>query len=215
MKYKLIIFDIDGTITEHVSSWQLIHERLNIWNVKASEYQESFRRGKISYNKFCDLDAACWKGLSEKKINSFFNPLTYTKNAKACIKKLKKRGFKLAAISSGLQYIGERVKSELPFDYILTNRLLSRNGILTGKVKIDIVHGRKCKIVKDVLKKFKISASEAIGVGDSEGDISLIRNAGYSIAFNSISKDLSDMADYNCKTRDFKELYQKILDVTF
>jgi len=215
MRYKLIIFDIDGTITEHVSSWQLIHEKLNIWDKKASEYQERFLRGKIGYKKFCELDAACWKGLSEKMINNFFDPLVYTKNARACIKRLKKRGFKLAAVSSGLQYIGERIKGDLPFDYILTNRLLARNSVLTGKVRIDIIHGRKCEAVKNILKKFKIPACETIGVGDSEGDISLIKNTGYSIAFNSISKDLSDMADYNCKTKDFMELYQKILDVTF
>jgi HAD superfamily PSPase-like hydrolase len=215
MRYKLIIFDIDGTITEHVSSWQLIHEKLNIWNEFASGYQDRFLAGKISYKKFCELDAACWKGLPEKQVAGLFNPLAYTKNARACVKRLKRLGFKLAAVSTGLQYTGERLKHELSLDYILTNRLFARNGILTGRVKIDITHGRKCEVVKNILKTFKVRAREAIGVGDSEGDISLLRNTGYSIAFNSISKPLSDMADYNCRTRDFKELYQKILDISF
>ncbi|MCK4249717.1 MAG: phosphoserine phosphatase, partial [Candidatus Omnitrophica bacterium] len=68
MKYKLIIFDIDGTITEHVSSWRYIHEKLDLWDVLACKYQEQFLAGRISYKKFCELDAAHWKGLSEKKI---------------------------------------------------------------------------------------------------------------------------------------------------
>lgn len=215
MKHKLIIFDIDGTITRHVSSWQLIHEKLNIWDEMASKYQDSFRAGKISYEKFCELDAACWKGLPEKRIASLFAPLVYTKNAKACITNLKKLGFKLAAVSTGLQYIGEQIRSDLSLDYLLTNKLLSKKGILTGKVKIDIVHGKKCKAVKDILKNFKLKPCEVIGIGDNEGDISLIKNIGYSIAFNSTSKALSDMADYNCKTRDFQELFQKIVSINF
>ena len=215
MRYRLIIFDIDGTITRHVSSWQLIHEKLKMWDKMASRYQDRFRAGKISYKRFCELDAACWKGLPEKNISSLFTPVAYTKNAKSCIKKLKKRGFKLAAVSTGLQYIGEQLKDELSLDYVLTNTLLAQRGRLTGKVKINITHGKKYRVVKDIMRILKVRASETISIGDNEGDISLIRNAGYSIAFNSTSKALSDMADYDCKKKDFTELFQKIMDITF
>ena len=47
MKYKLIIFDIDGTITSHISSWRYIHERLGLWAREAFTYQEQFLAGKI------------------------------------------------------------------------------------------------------------------------------------------------------------------------
>jgi len=51
-----------------------------------------------------------------------------------------------------------------------------------------------------------------IAVGDSEGDIPMIRLAGYSIAFNSSSKVLSSIVDYNCKSLDFMEVYKKIIE---
>ena len=215
MKYKLIIFDIDGTITRHVSSWRLIHEKLNIWDDMAIKYQKRFLAGKISYKRFCELDAACWKALPETKIANLFRPIRYTKNAKNSIKKLKKLGFILAAVSTGLQYIGEGIRDELSLDYLLTNRLLAKKGVLTGKVSVNIIHGKKGKAVKDIQSLFKVMPRETICIGDNEGDISLIRDAGYGIAFNSTSKALSKMADYDCKSKDFKEPFQLITDITF
>lgn len=215
MKYKLIIFDIDGTITTHISSWRYIHERLKLWTKRAYQYQDAFFAGKISYRKFCELDAAHWKGMSEARIKGLFSATRYSKNAAACIKKLKDRGFKLAAVSTGLQYMPDRIMDELKFDYTISNRLLSRNGILTGGVKINLEHGAKHKVLTHIFRRFNVKPHEVISVGDSEGDIPLARACGYSIAFNSTSIDLSMTSDYNCRTKDFKEVYKTIISAAY
>ena len=103
MRYRLIILDIDGTITRHISSWRYIHEKLGIWTDRAFRYQEDFFAGKISYRRFCELDAAHWKGMPESRIRRIFKSVRYSRNAAACIRRLKAQGFKLAAISTGLQ----------------------------------------------------------------------------------------------------------------
>ena len=213
MNYKLIIFDIDGTIAKHISSWRYIHEKLGLWHEQAYRYQEKFLAGKISYRKFCELDAAHWKGLPEKKIREIFGKVPYAKNAATCIKKLKKMGFKLAAISTGLQYIADRIKKELKFDYVLSNKLISRKGILTGKVKINITHGAKGKILRRILNKFNVKPNEVICIGDSSGDIPLTKHSGYSIAFNSSDEAFSKIVDYDCKTKDFKEVFKKTEEI--
>lgn len=215
MRYKLIILDIDGTITRHISSWRYIHEKLGLWTTRAFRYQERFFAGKISYRTFCELDAAHWKGIPEEKLRRIFKSVAYSKNAARCIRGLKSKGFKLAAISTGLQYIPERLRKEFDFDYILSNRLLSRAGILTGGVGITIAHGAKHKVLKMIFRKFRVKPHEVISVGDSDGDIPLARDAGYSIAFNSTSSKLSGLVDYNCRTRDFGEVYRKILAVSY
>jgi len=214
MKYKLIIFDIDGTITKHISSWRYIHEKLGLWYNLAYRYQEKFIAGKISYRKFCELDAAHWKGLPERKIREIFQEAPYVKNARRYLRNLKEMGFKLVAISTGLQYIAERIKKELGFDYILSNRLISRKGILTGKVKINITHGAKGKILGRILRRFRVKPEEVIVVGDSSGDIPLVKNSGYSIAFNSSDREFSRMVDYDCRTKDFKEVLEKIVSIS-
>lgn len=214
LKYKLIVFDIDGTITRHISSWRYIHERLGIWSKRAFRYQEDFFAGKISYRMFCELDAAHWKGMPEKKIRSIFAHVLYSKNAVSCIKKLRKAGYKLAAVSTGLQFMSDRIRKELGFDYTVSNRLSSRLGHLTGGVKINLEHGAKHTVLVRIYKRFGVKPHEVISVGDSEGDIPLARNSGYSIAFNCSSKELSRIADYNCRTKDFKEVYDRIVSIS-
>lgn len=214
MKYKTVIFDIDGTITTPVSSWRYIHEKLGKWDVLACRYQELFLAGRISYRKFCELDAAHWKGLPEKNIEELFQDVPYAKNAVISIKKLKKLGLKLIAVSTGLQYLPRRLEKELRFDYILSNELETRKGILTGGVKINLTHGAKGKALKKIIKEMAVKPHQVISIGDSEGDIPLSRAAGYSIAFNSSSRRLSETVDYNCKTDDFSEVYNKIAEVS-
>ena len=214
MKYRLIIFDIDGTITRHISSWRYIHEKLGLWQKRAFCYQEQFFAGKISYRKFCLLDAAHWRGMPESKIRKIFDYVLYSKNAVRCIGKLKNSGFKLVAISTGLQFMPDRIMKELKFDYALSNRLISRNGKLTGGVHINLAHGAKDKVLRQLFKRFKVKPHEVICVGDSEGDIPLAKICGYSIAFNSSSKELSRVSDYNCRTRDFNEILSRIMRIT-
>ncbi|MDD5504042.1 MAG: HAD-IB family phosphatase [Candidatus Omnitrophica bacterium] len=212
--FRLIVFDIDGTITRHVSSWQMIHEKLGMWDNLACRWQENFLKGRISYDEFCRLDAACWKGMPESKISAIFWPVRYAKNAKACLIKLKKMGFKLAALSTGLQYSANAISKDIDFDFTLTNILASRKGIMTGGVRINIRHGAKAAALKQVRKRFGLKKNEVISVGDSAGDIPLAKNSGYFIAFNSRDMALSDMAHYDCKTGDFKDIYNKILEIT-
>jgi phosphoserine phosphatase len=214
MKYRLVVFDIDGTITRHISSWRYIHERLGLWDVLAIKYQEQFLAGKISYRRFCELDAAHWKGIKAKKLYDVFKHVRYSKNAGKAVKKLKKKGFKLAAVSTGLQFMTERVKKELGFDYVKSNRLNVRKGRLTGGVTINISHGAKGRTLRAILKRFNLKPHEMIAVGDSEGDIPMIKLAGYSAAFNSSSDALSSMVDYNCRSDDFMKVCDKILEVS-
>lgn len=214
MRYKLIVFDIDGTITRHISSWRYIHERLNIWDALAHKYQDKFLAGKISYRRFCELDAAHWKGMSEKKLYDIFKEVKYSRNAKKAIGTLKKSGFKLVAISTGLQFMTDRIKKELLFDYVLGNRLDVKNGELTGEVTINISHGAKGKTVRAILKRFGLKPHEMIAVGDSDGDIPMMKLAGYSICFNPASEKTALAADYVSKTDDFMEVCEKILEIS-
>jgi phosphoserine phosphatase len=214
VKYKLIIFDIDGTITTHISSWQFIHEKLGIWDEMARYYQDKFIAGKISYKKFCELDAAHWKGMREKDMKAIFKKVPYTKNITSSVKRLKVMGFKMVAVSTGLQFLADRVRGELGFDHAISNRLLSKGGILTGKVQINISHGAKGRVLSGILKRFHVKPHEIISIGDTAGDIPLAKLSGYSIAFNSSSKLLSKMVNYNCRSDDFKDVLQRIVSIT-
>jgi len=214
MRYELVVFDIDGTITKHISSWQFLHERLGQWDNQAIRYQQMFLAGKISYRKFCRLDAAHWKGMEAGKLYKVLEEIPYSKNVERAVKILKDSGFKLAAVSTGIQFIIDRVKKELGFDYALCNTLKVRRGKLTGGVEVKISHLGKAKVLRSILRRFEIDARKVVVVGDSAGDIPMMRMAGYAIAFNASSQAVCEAADYCCLSDDFMEACEKILEVS-
>lgn len=201
---------MDGTLTRHVSSWQFIHEKLGLWDKDACHYQEQFLKGKISYRRFCELDAKRWKNLPAADITKHLHAIPYSRNVKSTLKKLKELGFKLAIISTGLDLLALKVKKELKIDYCICNTLQIKQGRLTGQVKIDIAHGEKGKVFKKLLKKIGIKPEQAIFVGDSATDVPAAKIAGYAIAFNASHDGLAEVADYNCRTKDFREVFTAI-----
>jgi phosphoserine phosphatase len=211
MKNRLIVFDIDGTLTRHVSSWQYIHERLGLWENEAARYQEQFLAEEITYRKFCRLDAAHWKGLPEQKMIDLFKEIPYAENAERALDRLRKTGFTLAALSTGVQFIVDRVKKDLGLTYAAGNRLKVRRGRLTGGVAISIDHLGKGKALRSVARRFKTAPADVIVVGDSRGDLPMMETAGYAIAFNAKSRDICAAADYCCRSEDFMEVADQII----
>jgi len=49
MKFKLVIFDVDGTLTKGDNSWKLIHSSLNVYE-QAKKHRELFFNHEISYH---------------------------------------------------------------------------------------------------------------------------------------------------------------------
>lgn len=210
LKYKIVVFDMDGTLTTHVSSWQLIHEKLGLWDEDACRYQEQFLKGRISYRRFCELDAKRWENLPAAKITRHLHAIPYSLNVKNTLKKLKALGFKLAILSTGLDLLALKVKKDLMIDHCVCNKLYVRNRHLTGRVKINIAHGEKGKAFKKLLKRIGINPEQAIFIGDSATDIPAARISGYAIAFNASHSGLAEIVDYNCRTKDFREILAAI-----
>ena len=213
MTYKLAVFDIDGTLTRHISSWQYIHEKFGIWDEQAIEYQNMFIGAEISYRKFCELDAKLWEGMSENKISGLFTRSLYTKNAIECLKKLKQSGFTVALISTGLQYMAQLIQNDTGADIVICNRLLSEHGILNGGVEVNVGHDEKGVKLRDITVSLGIKRDETVSVGDGRGDLPLAENSGYSIAFNAVDPDYLEKVDYICRSDDFDEVYNCILRI--
>ncbi|MFB3885092.1 MAG: HAD-IB family phosphatase [Thermodesulfobacteriota bacterium] len=193
-RFKLVIFDLDGTLTQEPSIWEYIHKRLGKWFGFAEKYQHQFLSGKISYEEFCQLDAEVWKGMRVEELFQIVKTVPFHQGADRLICYLKNKGLKLAMISSGLSLLSDWVHRRYGFDYSVSNDLLHKNGRLTGKVKIQVYYDKKAEWVKRILNQFGVRPEEAIAIGDSRGDIEMFQIVGFSVAFNSSCSDLDKIA---------------------
>jgi phosphoserine phosphatase len=208
--YKLALFDLDGTLTKEKSIWQYIHVRLNKWYGFAEKYQERFLAGDITYEQFCELDAQVWKGMRVEELMKIVETVPFYPGAGELITHLKKKGMKLAVVSSGLSLLSDWVHKQHGFDFSVSNDLLHENGVLTGKVRIQVHYDQKASWVGKILDQFGLKPEESIAIGDSLGDKDMFQMAGFSVAFNSSCRDLDQIADVCIKNGNLAEIIPKL-----
>jgi phosphoserine phosphatase len=209
--YKLALFDLDGTLTKERSAWEYIHRRLGVWDGYAEKYQEAFLRGEITYDRFCRLDAAIWKGMKVSDLERILQDIPLYEGVEDLLQYLRSRGIKLGIISSGLTILSERMKKEFDFDYAVANELGVTDGLLTGEIKINVHYDQKGDWVRDVQGQFNARQEEILAIGDSTGDIDMFQMAGLSIAFNPLSTRLESLATFSVYSMDLRDLIPSLI----
>jgi phosphoserine phosphatase len=209
-RFKLVIFDLDGTLTQERSIWEYIHKQLGKWYGFAEEYQNLFLAGKISYEEFCERDALVWKGMRVEELLEIAQTVPFHPGVNELINFLKQKGLKLSMISSGLSLLSNWVHERYGFDYSVSNNLLHENGVLTGKVKIQVYFDKKAEWVRKILNQFEVKLEEVIAVGDSRGDIDMFQMVGFSIAFNSSCKELDKIASACIQSQNLADIIPKL-----
>jgi len=209
-QFKLVIFDLDGTLTQERSIWEYIHKKLRKWYGFAEEYQNLFLAGKISYEEFCERDAQVWKGMKVEELSKIVETVPFHPGVDELIDYIKQKGLKLSMVSSGLSLLSNWVHEKYGFDYSVSNDLLHENGILTGKVKIQVNYDKKAEWVKKIVKQFGVNPEEVVAIGDSKGDMDMFQMVGFSIAFNSSCKDLDKIASVCIQSQNLADIIPRI-----
>lgn len=183
MPIKVVFLDCDGTLTKIASSWEYLHRRLNLWTANAEAFQALFQEGKIDYHEFCRRDALLWKGMPVSKINEIISEIPYQDGVVEAIAHLKRMGIFTVIISSGLSFLVNRVREDLSIDRAISNELTSREGFLTGNVKINVEYNRKDSVVRGVLRDLGFGKETSSAVGDGDGDRGMFDEVGLPIGF--------------------------------
>jgi phosphoserine phosphatase len=209
-RFKLVIFDLDGTLTQERSIWEYIHKQLGKWYGFAEEYQKLFLAGKILYEEFCERDAQVWKGMKVEELLEIVKSVPFHLGTDELINHLKNKGLKIAMVSSGLSLLSGWVHQKYGFDYSISNDLLHENGVLTGKVKIQVYFDKKAEWVRRILRQFGMKPEQVIAIGDSAGDVDMFQMVGFSIAFNSSCKDLDQIASVCVQSRNLADIIPRL-----
>lgn len=204
--FKLALFDLDGTLTKERSAWEYLHRRLGVWEGYADKFQEAFFQGKITYERFCQLDAEIWKGMKVADLERILKEIPFHDGVEDLLEYLRSRGMKLGIISSGLSLLADWVGKKYGFDYTVANELRVADGCLTGEIKINVHYDRKGEWVQDAKRQFNARNEEVLAVGDSTGDIDMFQMSGLSIAFNPLSPRVESLTTFSIHSGDLRDL---------
>jgi phosphoserine phosphatase len=190
MAVKIVFFDCDGTLTNVKSSWQHVHERLNLWDENADQFQKLFRAGIINYREFCLRDASLWKGIPVGRILRIMDEIRYHEGVEETVRALNTEGIATVILSTGLSMLVDKARKDLEMTFAVANELIARKGILTGEIKINVDHDQKGYWVRKILSEMSLRKGEAAAVGDSEGDQGMFEEVGVAIGYRPSEKVL-------------------------
>ena len=199
-KFKLVIFDMDGTILKgrtifvFAEKKGFMDELLRIINSNKKSYEKSIEIAKLL------------KGMSGRELLEIFRGILLWEHVETVIGELKKRDVKTAIVTNSYQFVADDLRRRLGIDYAFANNLIIDKDIVTGELILNNTdlterfNGCKihsiCKgcVLEYLCRKLDIPREEVIAVGDSAIDICMLEKAGLGIAFNA-SEEVQKHAD--------------------
>ncbi|MDR0334669.1 MAG: haloacid dehalogenase, partial [Methanomassiliicoccaceae archaeon] len=112
-KYKLVVFDMDGVLIDHVSSWTWVHDKMGVNNDEAFGL---FKEGKIDESEFIRRDIGLWlnkdKNMNIRDIISALQDIPLIGGIQETVAALSHNGIKSVIVSGGIDVAAKMIANE-------------------------------------------------------------------------------------------------------
>jgi len=180
---RLIAFDMDSTLIQAEVIDELAREAGVMEQVAA--ITEAAMRGELDFQESFRKRLSLIEGLDESALERVAARLPLTEGADVLLRTVKKYGYKVAILSGGFTYFGKLLQKRWGVDYLHANELEIENGKVTGRIKGEIVDGkRKAALLEQIVRDESIHFEQVVAVGDGANDLPMLNLAGLGIAFH-------------------------------
>ena len=212
-RFPLVIFDMDGVLTDHVSSWMFMHQHFNVDNEQG--YLD-YKAGKIDDLEFMSQDIRLWRKFEPEltigQVTSILDGIPLMPGVREVFSELNSRGIRTAIISGGLYPLAQRLQRELGITWIRSNGVeLDGTGKLTGEGVLRVSLRSKDDVVREITKMAGVPFDRTAAIGDTRIDASMLELCHLGIAFDPKDEDTEQSADVIIRKKDLREILPHIL----
>ena len=181
---KLLLADMDSTMIEQ----ECIDELADFVGLKDHVAAITARamNGEIAFEPALRERVALLAGQPVDIIErTIADRITLASGARALVATMNRNGAHTALVSGGFTAFTGPVAARIGFDSHRANRLIEKDGILTGEVAEPIL-GRQAKreTLLELCAQLDIDPSEAIAVGDGANDLDMLAASGSGVALH-------------------------------
>jgi phosphoserine phosphatase len=205
---RIILFDLDGTLTYGVSSTRFLFRRAGdeaFFEFLEREWLED-RMGHLPLAQKVTKRMAGWK---VRDIEKSLHLLPKMKGIGETVRALKKRGFYVALATLGYELSARYFQKRYGFDEVRGTTLEVQGGVVTGKKMKIFEEHEKAKFLRHLSKLHGIPLKKTVTVGDSRSDREAFKAAGFRIAVNQ-DGFLKRLADIDLKTKDLRTILRHL-----
>ncbi|MBS3060439.1 MAG: HAD-IB family phosphatase [DPANN group archaeon] len=211
MKYKAIVFDMDGVLVDERSSWMKAHRYFGVCN---DNNWDAFNNGQIDYDEFMRRDIGLWtknqKPVHLSQIHRALMPVKYIQGAEETVSRLA-RNYGLCIVSGGIDLMANHVGMQLGIATVYANGIeADEKGYITGEGISRVQLYKKERVLHDYCERNQISPEETIAVADSRYDKEILEAAGLGIAFNPHDDEIRKAADIVVESNNLKDLLKHV-----
>lgn len=211
--YSLIIFDMDGVLTDHISSWMFVHSHFDVDNEQG--YME-YRAGRIDDLEFMSSDIRLWRehapGLTMADVQRILEKVPLMPGTREVFRELNSRGIRTAIISGGLEPLARRLGEELGITWIRSNGVeTDGEGRLTGEGILRVSLRSKDHVVREIVREAGVPLERTAAVGDTRIDASMLKMCALGIAFDPKDGIVEESGDVVIRRKDLREILPYVL----
>lgn len=195
---KLVVLDLDGTVVKYGGRWHSSWDAIGDACGRKEEHDkicDYYYPRKDKYDEWLQKNAELLVGIKIADMGRLIFPPPYADGVKDAVKFFKDKNCICGLLSSGVDFVADRVKSDLNLDFSVANRLDVIDGAFAGTAKTIVHLWDKDKRLVELADKFNVPLSQVIFIGDHDNDISSMNVCGHSIAFCPKTDEVRNAAD--------------------
>lgn len=180
---RLVAFDMDSTLIQ-VEAMDELAKRHGVGDQVVAITARAMA-GELDFDASFRERAKLLAGLPETQLAELAATVPLNEGAERLIQVLRHFGYRIAVLSGGFQYVGERLRDRFAIDYLYANNLEVVDGVMTGEVVGSIVNAqRKADLLQDIAEQEGINLAQTIAIGDGANDLPMLSAAGLGVAFH-------------------------------
>jgi len=205
---RIILFDLDGTLTYGVSSTRFLFRRAGdeaFFQFLEHEWLKD-RMDHLTLARKVTKRMVGWK---VRDVERSLHLIPKMRGIAATVKTLKRKGYFVALATLGYELCARYFQARYGFDEVRGTTMGTQKGVITGERMRIFQEHEKALFLKRLARAHRLPLSNTVAVGDSRSDREVFKRAGLRIAINQ-DGFLKKLADVDLKTRDLRSILRHL-----